>query len=224
MKIIMYTGYLSIQDRKDDNYMKNRNSTEYIAIRTFGGLTFYRNNLPMAIQWDSQKARLLFCYLLITSDQWVHRNQLIELLWPGCNHEAGFKNFKTTLSRLRKSFNCKEHFNPILAQGDAYRINFEAISCDCGEFRANAVAGIRLMARGNTLDAKAHLEQVSDLYVAEFLPEEPADQFIGKARKELFELHRSCINLLRKIYESEERSDLLATLQTLAHFPTFQCT
>jgi DNA-binding SARP family transcriptional activator len=187
--------------------MKNCNSSEHIAIRTFGGLTFYRNNFPMAIQWDSQKARLLFCYLLITSDQWVHRNQLIELLWPGCNHEAGFKNFK-----------------PILAQGDAYRINFESIACDCGEFRANAVAGIRLMARGNTLDAKAHLEKVSDLYVAEFLPEEPADQFIGKARKELFELYRSCINLLRKIYESEERSDLLATLQTLAHFPTFQCT
>ena len=102
--------------------MKRRVQSESIAIRTFGGLTFYRGNQPIAIQWDSQKARLLFCYLLITSDQWVHRNQLIELLWPGCNHEAGFKNFKTTLSRLRKSLNSKEHFNPILAQGDAYRI------------------------------------------------------------------------------------------------------
>ena len=204
--------------------MKNRNTSESIAIRTFGGLTFYRNNLPMAIHWDSQKARLLFCYLLITSDQWVHRNQLIELLWPGCNHDAGFKNFKTTLSRLRKSLNSKEHFNSILAQGDAYRINFEAITCDCGEFRTNAVTGIRLMARGHTNDAKVHLEKVSDLYVAEFLPEEPADHFIGKARTEMSELYRTSMNLLMKIYESEERSDLLETLQTLAHFPTFQCT
>ena len=202
--------------------MKQNNNPDYIVIRTFGGLTFYRNNSPIAIQWDSQKARLLFCYLLITSDQWVHRNQLIELLWPGCNHEAGFKNFKTTLSRLRKSLNNKEHFNPILAQGDAYRINFEAITCDCEEFRTNAVAGIRLMARDNTHDAKVHLEKVSDLYVAEFLPEEPADHFIGKARTEMTELYHTSLDLLRKIYASEERSDLLVTLQSLAHFPTFQ--
>lgn len=204
--------------------MKLQNNTGYITIRTFGGLTFYKNNHPMAIQWDSQKARLLFCYLLITSDQWVHRNQLIELLWPGCNHDAGFKNFKTTLSRLRKSLNSKDNLNPILAQGDAYRINFESIICDCGEFRTTAVTGIRLIARGQIQDAKAYLEKVSDFYVAEFLPEEPGDHFIGKARSEMFDLYRTSMNHLRKIYETEERQDLVLTLQSLTHFPTFQCT
>ena len=209
---------------KESNHVKLNNNSEIITIRTFGGLTFYKNNHPMAIQWDSQKARILFCYLLITSDQWVHRIQLIELLWPGCDHEAGFKNFKTTLSRLRKSLSSKENFNPILAQGDAYRINFESIICDCGEFRATAVTGIRLMARGQASDAKGHLEKVSDFYVAEFLPEEPADQFIGKARAEMSELYHISMNHLRRIYEKEERLDLVLTLQSLTHFPTFQCT
>ncbi len=203
--------------------MKRRAQSESIAIRTFGGLTFYRGNQPIAIQWDSQKARLLFCYLLITSDQWVHRNQLIELLWPGCNHEAGFKNFKTTLSRLRKSLNSKEHFNPILAQGDAYRINFESISCDCEEFRINAVAGIRLMSRDQPQEAKAHLEKVSDLYAAAFLPEEPNDYFICKARKEMTELYQTSMSLLMQMYESENRGDLMVTMQSLVHFPTFLC-
>ncbi len=204
--------------------MKQTPSSESISIRTFGGLTFYRNGHPIAIQWDSQKARLLFCYLLITSDQWVHRTQLIELLWPGCNYEAGFKNFKTTLSRLRKSLSgSKELFNPILAQGDAYRINFESITCDCGEFRASAITGIRLMARGQIREAKNHLEKVNDLYAAEFLPEEPVDQFIARARAEMIDLHHSTIKLLAGLYESEERTDLVATLKTLAHFPSFQC-
>ena len=202
--------------------MKRKLSADAISIRTFGGLTFYRNGHPVAIPWDSQKARLLFCYLLITSDQWVHRNQLIELLWPGCNHDAGFKNFKTTLSRLRKSLNGREQTNPVLAQGDAYRINFELITCDCQEFRTNAVAGIRLMARGNTQDAKLHLERVSDLYVAEFLPEEPSDHFIGHARTEMTELYRTCMQLLSQIYGAEDRGELLQTLQNLTHFPSFQ--
>jgi SARP family transcriptional regulator, regulator of embCAB operon len=203
--------------------MKRRPQTDSIAIRSFGGLTFYHGNVPMAIQWDSQKARLLFCYLLITSDQWVHRNQLIELLWPGCNPDAGFKNFKTTLSRLRKSLNGREHFNPILAQGDAYRINFESITCDCEAFRIHAVSGIRLMARGQVAEAKSHLEKVCDLYSAEFLPEEPSDHFICKARKEMTELYQTSMSLLMQTYESENRADLIITLQSLVHFPTFQC-
>ena len=203
--------------------MRYKIRTEPISIRTFGGLTFYNGKNPIAIQWDSQKARLLFCYLLITSDQWVHRNQLIELLWPGCNHEAGFKNFKTTLSRLRKSLNGKEQHNHILAQGDAYRINFEVITCDCEEFRINAVTGIRLMSRGQTEEAKEHLEKAADLYVAEFLPEEPSDHFICKSRNEMKELYQTAVSLLMQIYKSEDRADLMVTLKSLVHFPVFQC-
>ena len=92
--------------------MKSTQSPEKIFIRTFGGLTVYRHHSPVVISWESQKARLLFCYLLITSDQWVHRDQLLELLWPGCDHESGSKNFKTTLSRLRKSFQGARNLNP----------------------------------------------------------------------------------------------------------------
>lgn len=196
--------------------------SESIVVRTFGGLTVYRNGRPMAVQWDSQKARLLFCYLVITSDQWVHRNQLIELLWPGCDLEAGFKNFKTTLSRLRKSLALKDRCNPILAQGDAYRINFEIISCDCGQFRTSAVNGIRMATRGDLHGARLHLEKVSELYVAEFLPEEPADRFINKSRSDMVDLYSTAMAHLKTIYVSEERSEMLDTLQALTHFPTFQ--
>ena len=202
--------------------MKSTNSPERIFIRTFGGLTVYRHNSPVAISWESQKARLLFCYLLITSDQWVHRDQLLELLWPGCDRESGSKNFKTTLSRLRKSFQGARSLNPVLSQGDAYRLNFEAITCDNGIFRDNAVAGIKHMARGDVKGAREHLETAQELYVAEFLPEEPSDPFIGDARRELAGLFTSVLNYLEQIYAEEERSDLLAALKSLSHFPTFQ--
>ena len=198
--------------------------TERTFIRTFGGLTVYRHHSPVVISWESQKARLLFCYLLITSDQWVHRDQLMELLWPGCAHESGSKNFKTTLSRLRKSFRGARNLNPVISQGDAYRLNFEAISCDNGLFRDHAVAGIKHMTRGDVTGAREHLEKAQELYVAEFLPEEPSDQFIGEARKEMAGLFTTVLNYLERIYETEKRPDLLEALKCISHFPSFQQT
>ena len=202
--------------------MKISHSAEKVFIRTFGGLTVYRHHSPVVISWESQKARLLFCYLLITSDQWVHRDQLLELLWPGCDHESGSRNFKTTLSRLRKSFQGARSLNPVISQGDAYRLNFEAISCDNGIFRDNAVAGIKHMTRGDVKGAREHLEKAQELYVAEFLPEEPTDPFICEARNQLAGLFSTVLNYLEKIYAEEERSELLTALKSLAHFPSFQ--
>lgn len=201
--------------------MKYPQGPEKIYIRTFGGLTVYLHNNPVFISWESQKARLLFCYLLVTSDQWVHRDQLISLLWPGCDHENGAKNFKTTLSRLRKSFQGPRTLNPVISQGDAYRLNFESITCDNGLFRKSAVNGIKLMARNDAKAAREHLEKAQELYIAEFLPEEPTDQFIAEARQNLSGLHSSVLNYLEHIYSAEQRADLLESLKSLSHFPSF---
>src|SRR4051794_11249179 len=101
--------------------MKNPIVEEGIKVRTFGGLTVYASGGPITINWESQKARLLYCYLLVSFDQWVHRDKLTEILWPGCDMNAGTKNFKTTLSRLRKSFYSADCLNPIITQGEAVR-------------------------------------------------------------------------------------------------------
>ena len=99
-----------------------------LDVRAFGGLSIYYKGAPITVLWESQKARLLFCYLLVTYDQWVHRDKLIEVLWPGCDVKAGANNFKTTVSRLRKSFSGPQTINPVITQGEAVRINVNAIA------------------------------------------------------------------------------------------------
>ena len=201
--------------------MNHKNHSGKISIRTFGGLTVYRNNAPVIISWCSQKARLLLCYLLITSDQWVHHDRLVELLWPGGDQECTARNFKTTLSRLRKSLSGAMNSNPILCQGNAYRLNFENITCDCSTFRSEAVAGIRLMTRGDGAMARQHFKIAQDLYLAEFLPEEPDDPFIGTARTEMAGLYGTIMNHLAQIYSAEGRSDPSVSLCAITHFPAF---
>lgn len=194
---------------------KKSENTEKLVVRTFGGLSIYYQGLPISILWESQKARLLFCYLMITSDQWVHRDKFIEMLWPGCNGSAGANNFKTTLSRLRKSFSGPKVINPVMTQGEAVRINIHDIEVDASQFRQNALSGIKLLSRGEVKAARESLEAAQDIYTGEFLPEEPFNEFITNARNELAELDSSVVMYLQRIYRQEGDNEALEAFQII---------
>jgi len=194
---------------------KRTDNPEKLTVRAFGGLSVYYQGTPVSIIWESQKARLLFCYLMITSDQWVHRDRFIELLWPGCDGLAGANNFKTTLSRLRKSFSGPKVINPVISQGEAVRINIHDIEVDASQFRQNAVKGIKLHSRGDIRAARECLEAAQDLYTGEFLPEEPSNEFISSARKEFAELESSVVTYLERVYREEGDKKALEAFQIL---------
>jgi DNA-binding SARP family transcriptional activator len=195
--------------------LKKSENAEKLTVRSFGGLSIYYQGSPISIIWESQKARLLFSYLLITNDQWVHRDKFIEMLWPGCVGNAGSNNFKTTLSRLRKSFSGPRIINPVMTQGEAVRINIHDIDVDASQFRLQAVSGIKLLSRGESKAARECLEAALDIYTGEFLPEEPFNDFIKNARNELSELHFSVVRYLERIYQQEGNKETLEAFHLL---------
>lgn len=191
-----------------------------ISINTFGGLSLAYLNSPVTIVWESQKARILFCYLLISYDQWLHRDKLIEMLWPGCDPVSGAKNFKTTLSRLRKSFAGPRTINPILTLGEAIRLDFGIFSLDSSQFRNYAQTGIKMLARGDIAAARKYLEAAQDLYSGAFLPEEPFDLHICAERAELERLQESVLTSLQKVYQLEGNSDAVEAISLLKSAPS----
>lgn len=190
-----------------------------IRVSTFGGLNIYYDDSPVTIVWESQKARLLFCCLLVTFDQWVHRQAIIDAVWPGCSTSSGEKNFKTTLSRLRKSFSGSRSLVPVLSQGEAVRLNNMAITLDASEFKNCASRGIKLLLRGDVKSARKLLETAQDLYRGAFLPEELHNRFITAARVEYAELYSSVIKSLEKSYLLEGNADALEVLSFLKISP-----
>ncbi len=194
---------------------KKAENAEKLTVRSFGGLSVYYQGSPVSIVWESQKARLLFSYLLITNDQWVHRDKFIEMLWPGCDSNAGSNNFKTTLSRLRKSFSGPRSINPVITQGEAVRVNIHDIEVDASQFKLHAVSGIKLLSRGESKAARECLEAALDIYSGEFLPEEPFNEFIKNARNELADLHSSVVRYLERIYQQEGNQETLEAFHIL---------
>lgn len=198
---------------------KKNDVSGILQVRAFGGLTFFLEESRISLVWGSQKARLLFCSLLVTYDHWVHRDKLIEILWPGCDVACGVNNFKTTLSRLRKSFSGSQSINPVVTQGEAVRINSAVISLDVSDFHSNATMGIKMFARGDLKGARQLLETAQDLYTGEFLPEEPFNTYLTTARREYAELNASVITTLSRIYQHEGNSDALDAIRFLVKGP-----
>lgn len=186
-----------------------------LHISSFGGLSLYFQGAPVSIVWESQKARILFCYLLISYDQWLHRDKLIEMIWPGCDLTSGAKNFKTTLSRLRKSFSGPRSVNPVLSLGEAIRLDYSVFSLDSSQFKYHASSGIKMLARGEITVARKYLETAQDLYSGPFLPEEPFDPYISAERNELEKLHASVLTSLEKVYQIEGNLDAVEAISLL---------
>ena len=195
---------------------------QLVHVKTFGGLALSYMDTPISVFWESQKARILFCYLLISYDQWLHRDKLVEMIWPGCDMASGAKNFKTTLSRLRKSFSGARTINPVLSLGEAIRLDPNIFFIDSSSLRYYASTGIKMLARGEISTARKYLETAQDLYCGPFLPEEPFDSFISAERAELEKLHVSVLTSLGKVYSLEGNSDAVEALSLLKCVATAQ--
>ena len=194
---------------------RTNENVEPLKVRAFGGLSFSYRGQPVSVEWESQKARLLFCYLLATYDQWVHRDKLVSLLWPDSEEEGSVNNFKTTLSRLRKSFAGSDVLNPVLTQAEAVRINAAVVDLDASNFRNKATTGIKLFARGDVKAAKSLLQEAQDIYGGEFLPEEPFNAFLTATRNELAGLNSAVVTTLGKVYQQEGNQDGLEAMSLL---------
>ncbi|WP_298433205.1 hypothetical protein [Geobacter sp.] len=128
---------------------------------------------------------------------------------------AGAKNFKTTLSRLRKSFSGARTVNPVVTLGEAIRLDFNLFRLDSSQFKYHAASGIKMLARGEISAARKYLETAQDIYISEFLPEEPFDAFISTERAELERLYASVLSSLEKVYHLEGNRDAVEAISLL---------
>ena len=77
-------------------------SAAALRVRTLGGFEVWRGEamVPARI-WNRTKLTALFTCLLSVPGYRLHRERLIELLWPGADHVSGAKQLRLTLHRLR---------------------------------------------------------------------------------------------------------------------------
>lgn len=130
----------------------------------------------------SRRTRAVLAFLL-TRRRSVSRDVLMETFWPEARPEAARNNLHVALSGVRTVLRAAWPEPLLVRVGDAYRIAESArVWSDVEEFEHCCAAGIA--ARTDT-DAARHLEAACQLYLDDFLTDEPYLEWAAPVRDRL---------------------------------------
>lgn len=152
-------------------------------------------------RWPRRKAKQLLQILALSSRFRLHREQLMEALWPDLSSQAAANNLNKTIHMARRAL------EPQLKSGadSAFvRRAEEQILLDgpAGVWvDAEAFERLGREAAGGS-DGPA-LEKALELYLGDLLPENPYDDWCWSRRQQLRLLHRDLVSQLAAVYERE---------------------
>ena len=152
-------------------------------MRCFGGFELEVDGIPVDLTPLRPRARALLRLLALTPDRDVHREYLVDSLWPGVDLTIGTRRLQVAVSSVRQLLEHVGLSGPeVLArQGDAYRLALPAGSTiDVRTFEQGLREAAGSAARGDTAASMAARQAALALYVGDALPEDgPADYVVA---------------------------------------------
>lgn len=117
------------------------------------------------IRWQGAKTEELFAFLLSHYDQNVHKDYIVDVLWPDFDYKRALRNMQTAMCRVRQSFQELGAQARIVYSSNHYRLLFDPpFHYDVLDFenRVSALNDIRESNAGRALSALA-------VYTGDFL-------------------------------------------------------
>lgn len=161
-----------------------------LRIRCFGGFRMRRGDVEFDCSAIRPKVRSLLQLLAVNAARPVHREQLLEALWPDLGPQAGIRNLQVTVSQLRaflepETGRSSRHL--LLRDGESYQISLLPQDvCDVREFE-RAIQDWRRIRTTETVDKAVLVETLRTAqgwYRGDLLPElGPAEWVVGERRR-----------------------------------------
>jgi ATP/maltotriose-dependent transcriptional regulator MalT len=159
-----------------------------VEIRTLGGFSVIRNGEAVTIsEWRSKKARDLLKILITRRGRPLLREALMEALWPDEDPGPLPKRLSVAMATARGVLDPERKFptDHFLAGDDAsVRIDLSNVSIDVEEFLTEAAAGMALLRRGRTQEAREVLAAAEASYAGDFLEEDLYEDWSTALREE----------------------------------------
>ena len=126
-----------------------------LRIRMLGPFQVLQDGDPIpSSTWRSQQTRTVLKVLLARRGRVVPADQLLEILWPEDDPDAGRKRLHVRVSQLRRALDPGGSSAPIVTAEGGYAFSPEA-DCwlDVAEFEAQAERGRQCQEDGNLAEA-----------------------------------------------------------------------
>lgn len=156
--------------------------------------------------WTLRKARQLLVLLALAPNQRLHREEVIELLWPDFDPASAANNFRRTLYETRRTLApAPAPFDVhIRSEGPEVALVNDSLWMDVAAFRSAAARALR----ERTTDA---LVQAIELYGGDLVPQERYDEWLSVPRERLRSTFLKLLLELADLYES--RHELFQSIQ-----------
>ena len=176
-------------------------------------------------EWHLRKAKSLIKVLALSLGHRLHREQVMELLWPDLHQEAALNNFHYALHVARRTLEPAALAGSAAAASRNLRLRGEQLTL-CPDsplwVDVEALEEAAATARYTSMEPGAHQAAI-DLYAGELLPEDRYEPWVEERRLQLRELYLSLLlelaSLLEERGEFEEAIGALgrAVAEELTH-------
>ncbi len=162
-----------------------------LRIHTLGGFKVWREGVEIpAGDWKREKALHLFQFIITMRRQAarLHKEQIINRLWPHLDSDEGDRDFKVALHTLNKVLEPerKPRTEPRFVQRFdlTYGLNPKLVWIDADAFENLITTGNRSLP-ANVDTAIQHYQQALDMYQGDFLPERRYEDWSSFERERL---------------------------------------
>jgi len=176
-----------------------------MVIRCLGGFEMIRAGHSLRHDvWQRAAPRRLLQYLLL-QDRPVHREEVMEILWPESERRHGANQLRVALTHLRRVLEparqAREPSSLLLTSGQTIAIARDRFDLDLDRFR-------RGLARASTLEGparRAALTEAVSLYRGPLFADDPFEEWVQAYRDRLARQHVEALSLLAELEEVEGR-------------------
>jgi DNA-binding SARP family transcriptional activator len=172
----------------DDDFSSN---TPSLRIQTLGGFRLWRDGVEIEpVAWGREKALHLFQFFVTTRryTAHMHKEQIIDRLWPELTAEEGDRDFKVALNTI---YRVLEPERPprtesrfFQRQGLVYSLNLAETLIDADIFELQIALANKILPEESAA-AIEHFQQALALYTGDYLPERRYEDWTSAERERL---------------------------------------
>lgn len=177
-------------------------AAEPLRIYTLGHFGLAVGGRGLAVEtWKRKQAITLLKYLITSPGRPIHRERLIECLWPDADAAHGWERLRVTVYYLRKQL--REAGLPddvVETVGQSYMLRPDAVWIDAEVFEKQVAEAMALERQQRPDEALGRYEDARALYRGDFMEEEIYADWCAEERQRLHERYLDVLAGLADCY------------------------
>ena len=198
-----------------------------MRVKTLGGLRVWCDGIEIApAAWRREKAVHLFQFFVTVRGRYLHKEQIVDRMWPELDWETSNRDFRVALNAVYKALEPERKPRTqsrfIQRRDLAYGLDMDQTGVDADDFES-------LVRSGNSAlpdDAQAALEHFRaavDLYTGDYLPERRYEDWASTEQERLQVLALGTMTTLAGLLaETSPLESIRLTQRVLAVDPVWE--